>query len=74
MAETDKKFNIKEKLDNLINEEGLRTDITITLTPQTRRDIFLIVFGAGLSITAIAFIMRGVLKNMAQAKQMQHGR
>ncbi|HEY9084020.1 MAG TPA: hypothetical protein VIN73_11850 [Vicingaceae bacterium] len=55
---------IKDYLDNVLSDDGLKTDIKITMTDQTLRKTSMYAVGTALVITLIVFGVRGVVKNM----------
>lgn len=61
---------IKEYLDNVLSDEGLKTDIKITMTDQTLRKTSMYAVGTALVITLIVFGVRGVVKNMEKMEKL----
>ena len=53
-------FNFRK----LFSDDGLKTDIKITMTDETLRKTSLYLVGSGLVITLIVFGIRGIVKNM----------
>jgi len=62
--ETEEKASLKSYLDNVFGDEGLRTDLTITMTDETLQKTSLYLVGTGLVITLIVFGIRGIVRNM----------
>ena len=62
--ETEERTGIKNYLDNVFSDDGLKTDIKITMTDETLRKTSLYLVGSGLEITLIVFGIRGIVKNM----------
>ncbi len=60
------KKNIKDYLDALVDKEGLRTEVTLTLTDDTLYKIIAALLAAGVGIVVIAHL----LKNMFPNKQL----
>lgn len=55
--------NIKDYLDRLVGEEGMRTDVNITMTTQTMLTLAIGLVTAGVCIVVVANIMKNVIKN-----------
>ena len=55
--------NIKDYLDRLVGEEGMRTDVNITMTSQTMLTLVIGLVTAGVCITVVANIMKNMIKN-----------
>ena len=62
--ETEERTGIKNNLNNVFSDDGLKTDIKITMTDETLRKTSLYLVGSGLVITLIVFGIRGIVKNM----------
>ena len=62
--ETEERTGIKNYLDNVFSDDGLKTDIKITMTDETLRKTSLYLVGSGLVITLIVFGIRRIVKNM----------
>ena len=62
--ETEERTGIINYLDNVFSDDGLKTDIKITMTDETLRKTSLYLVGSGLVITLIVFGIRGIVKNM----------
>lgn len=62
--ETEERTGIKNYLDNVFSDDGLKTDIKITMTDETLRKTSLYLVASGLVITLIVFGIRGIVKNM----------
>jgi hypothetical protein len=67
MAETKKK-TIKEYLDNLVDDEGLKSDITITITDKTLFKLAGTLFITATAITVMVFGIRAMLKSEEKAE------
>ena len=65
MAE--KRRNVKNIIDSLVDDEGLRTEVTITLTDATllRTGIYLV--GTVVASSVAFFMIRGIVKNMEKS-------
>lgn len=59
-----KKKNIKNYLDNVFSDDGIKTDIKITVTNQTLQRVSLYSIGTVFVSTLIVFGIRGIIKNM----------
>lgn len=57
------KKNIKDYLDRLVGDEGMRTDVNITMTTQTMLTLAIGLVTAGVCIVVVANIMKNVIKN-----------
>ena len=62
MADT-KKTSLKGYLDRVLGEEGVKTDVSITLTTNTMITIVVGLVAAGACIAVIASILKNVIKN-----------
>ncbi len=60
---TTKKKSVKDYLDALVDNEGLRTDVTVTLTQQTLWSIIGGLVLAGASIALIANLIKNAFPN-----------
>lgn len=54
----EKKRNIKNYLDALVDKDGLKTEVTITMTDNTMRKLILSMLIAGLSMLLITKVLR----------------
>lgn len=70
MAE-EKKKGVKDYLDALVDKEGLRTDVTITLTDETLWKIVGGLVAAGVGIALVAHLLKNVLPNKQLAENNQ---
>jgi hypothetical protein len=61
MAE--QKKNVKDYLDALVDKEGLRTDVTVTLTNETLWKIVGGLMAAGVGIALIAHLLKNAFPN-----------
>ena len=59
----DSKNKVKSLLDNLVDDEGLKTDITLTMTNQTLIKTAGTLFITATAITVMVFAIRGIVKN-----------
>ncbi|UII32172.1 hypothetical protein LVD17_28205 [Fulvivirga ulvae] len=55
--------NIKDYLDRLVGEEGMRTDVNITMTTQTMITLAVGLVTAGVCIVVVANLMKNLIKN-----------
>lgn len=62
MAE-EKKKGVKQYLDALVDKEGLRTDLTITLTDETLWKIVGGLIVAGVGIALVAHLLKNAFPN-----------
>ncbi|GAA0892650.1 hypothetical protein GCM10009122_23290 [Fulvivirga kasyanovii] len=62
MAETNK-TSLKGYLDRVLGEEGVKTDVSITLTTNTMITIVVGLVTAGACIAVIANILKNIIKN-----------
>jgi hypothetical protein len=63
MAAENKK-TVKDYLDNVFSDEGLKSEITITMTDKTLRKTSVYLVGTAFVITLMVFGIRGVIRNM----------
>lgn len=56
------KKTVKDYLDNVLSEEGLKSDIKITITDQTLQKTSAYMIGTALVITLMVFGIRGIVK------------
>jgi len=61
---------LKDYLDNVLSDEGLKTDIKITMSDQTLRKTSMYLVGSAFVITVMVFGIRGVVKNMEKMDQL----
>ncbi len=61
---------LKDYLDNVFSDEGLKTDIKITMSDQTLRKTSMYLVGSAFVITVMVFGIRGVVKNMEKMDQL----
>lgn len=66
MAE--QKRNVKDYLDALVDKEGLRTDVTVTLTNETLWKIVGGLIAAGAGIALIAHLLKNAFPNTQLAE------
>jgi len=69
MAE--QKRNVKDYLDALVDKEGLRTDVTITLTDETLWKAVGGLIAAGVGIALIAHLLKNAFPNKQLAENNQ---
>lgn len=62
---------LKDYLDNVLSDEGLKTDIKITMSDQTLRKTSMYLVGSAFVITVMVFGIRGVVKNMEKMDQLK---
>ena len=62
--ENQNKRSVKDYLDNVFSDEGLKSDITITMTDKTLRKTSAYLVGTAFVITLMVFGIRGVVKNI----------
>ncbi len=60
---SESKNKVKSLLDNLVDDEGLKTDITLTMTNQTLIKTAGTLFITATAITVMVFAIRGMVKN-----------
>lgn len=67
----DKKRNIQQYLDSLVDDEGLKTDVKITMTDETLWKMIggLILAGAGIAL--VAHIIKNVVPNKHLAENRE---
>ena len=61
---------IKDYLDYVLSDDGLKTDIKITMTDQTLRKTSMYAVGTAFVITLMVFGVRGVVKNMEKMDKL----
>lgn len=66
MAE--QKKNVKDYLDALVDKEGLRTDVTVTLTNETLWKIVGGLMATGVGIALIAHLLKNAFPNKQLAE------
>jgi hypothetical protein len=62
------KRNIKDYLDVLVDKEGLRTEVTITLTDDTLWKIIAGLMAAGVGIVVVANLAKNIFPNKQLAE------
>ena len=62
------KKQLKGYLDALIDDEGLKTEVTITLTDQTLWKIVGALVGSGLAIVLVAQLLKNAIPNKQLAE------
>ena len=65
------KKNIQDYLDALVDKEGLKTDVKITLTDESLWKLIGGLFLAGVSIALVANVLKNIIPNKHLAKQTQ---
>lgn len=63
--------NIKDYLNALVDKEGLRTEVTITLTDDTLWKIIAALLAAGVGITVVAHLLKNMFPNKQLAENNQ---
>ena len=58
-----KKRNLKNYLDALVDDEGLKTEVTITLTDRTLIKLIAALVGSGITIILIALTLKNTFPN-----------
>lgn len=62
MAE-EKKMGVQDYLDALVDKEGLKTEVKITMTDETLWKVVLALVGAGISMALAAHLIKNVFPN-----------
>lgn len=60
---TSTKSGVKNYLDMLFNEEGLRTDLKITVTDETMYKIIAALIGSGIVVVLFSALIKNAIKN-----------
>ena len=71
---TEKKRNIKSYLDALVDKDGLKTEVTITMTSETTMKLVIALLGSGLTIMLVYSLVKNYFPNaqlMAIQKQLK---
>ena len=55
--------NLKNYLDMLFNEEGLKTDLKVTVTNETMYKLIAVFIGGGVVVAMSAMLFRSMLKD-----------
>ena len=55
--------SIKDLLDGLVDKDGLKTEVTVTLTNQTLTKIILALLASGATIVIVAHITKNMFPN-----------
>lgn len=66
-----KKAGIKGYLDALVDEDGLKTEVKITITDQTLLKTGIYVVGMVVVSSVAFFTIRGIVKNMESVSQLK---
>ncbi len=62
-----KKRNLNTLLDALVDKDGLKTEVTITLTNQTLLKIIFGMLLSGVAIVVVANVVKNILPNIQLA-------
>ncbi len=57
------KRSIKDLIDGLVDKDGLKTEVTVTLTNNTLTKIILALLASGTTIVIVAHITKNVFPN-----------
>lgn len=57
------KRSIKDLIDGLVDKDGLKTEVTITLTNQTLTKIILAFLATGIAIVVVAHLVKNIFPN-----------
>jgi hypothetical protein len=57
------KRNIKDLINGLVDKDGLKTEVTVTLTNQTLTKIILALLASGATIVVVAHITKNMFPN-----------
>ena len=63
MSNEERKRNVKDFLDDLVNKDGLRTEVTINLTDRTLLKTTAYLIGATMISAISVFIIKGLMEN-----------
>lgn len=55
--------NLKNYLDMLLNDEGLKTDLKVTVTNETMYKLIAVFIGGGVVVAMAAMLFRNMLKD-----------
>ncbi len=73
MADGKKKKTVKDYLDSLVDEEGLKSDVTITITNKTLFKTAGTLFVTATAITVMVFGIRAIVKNVEKTNALKAG-
>ena len=62
--ENQNKRSVKDYLDNVFSDQGIKSDITINITDKSLQKTSAYLVGTALVITLMVFGIKGILKNM----------
>jgi len=57
------KRSIKDLIDGLVDKDGLKTEVTVTLTSDTLTKVVLALLASGMAIVVIAHIIKNLFPN-----------
>lgn len=57
------KKTVKDYLDSLVDEQGLKSEVTVTLTDRTLIRTAVTLFGTATAITLMVLMVRGIVRN-----------
>ena len=57
------KRSIKDLIDGLVDKDGIKTEVTVTLTNQTLTKIILALLASGVTIVIVAHITKNMFPN-----------
>ena len=57
------KRSIKDLIDGLVDKDGIKTEVTVTLTNQTLTKIILTLLASGATIVVVAHITKNLFPN-----------
>lgn len=57
------KRSIKDLIDGLVDKDGIKTEVTVTLTNQTLTKIILALLASGATIVLVAHITKNMFPN-----------
>ena len=57
---------VKDYLDSLVDDQGIKSEVTVTLTNGTLWKAAGTLVGSGLAITILVFVVKGIAKNIEQ--------
>ncbi|WP_025741895.1 hypothetical protein [Aquimarina pacifica] len=66
-----KKKNLKTYLDALVDKDGIKTEVTITMTDQTLIKLILAAMGCGIGLVVIAQLVKKQFPNQ-ELKKIQN--
>ncbi len=58
-----KKINIGHWLNNLVDENGVKTEVTLTMTDETLKQLIIALLGSGIAIVVLHHLLKNTFPN-----------